>query len=35
MHVYGRRIKMSMMEEEEDEDADEKKDTLWVYSFGF
>jgi hypothetical protein len=35
MHVYGRRIKMSMMEEEEGENADEEKDTLWVYNFGF
>jgi hypothetical protein len=26
---------MSMTEEEEDEDADEEKDTMWVNNFGF
>jgi hypothetical protein len=25
---------MSMTEKEEDEDADEEKDTLWVHNFG-
>jgi hypothetical protein len=28
IHVYGRKIKMSMTEEEDDEDGDEEKDTV-------